>query len=285
MPFDDWIKQQQQFIEDKLSERLPDQKTSPSVLHQAMRYSVLGGGKRVRAFLCLATSQMFGSINEPAIDAACSVEFMHAYSLIHDDLPCMDDDDMRRGQPSCHKKFGEATALLAGDALQALAFQCLANSCSNESIQLLCQSAGSQGMVGGQVLDLSGQAKTIDNLQEMHLRKTGALIRSSILLGALSQSAPGHAMEKLDTFSRQIGLLFQVVDDLLDVQGTQKDLGKTPGKDAQLNKVTYVSLLGLALAQKKADDLEKAAYKSLAHFQEKAEHLIKLTEFTAKRFY
>lgn len=257
-----------------LDRRLPSADLHPSDLHQAMRYAVLSGGKRIRPVLVYATGAAVGAALE-ALDApACAVEFIHAYSLIHDDLPAMDNDDLRHGQPTCHKAFGEALAILAGDALQALAFQVLSQDSAMvadptirvKMLGLLAQAAGSRGMVGGQAIDLAavGRELSLAELENMHIHKTGALIRSSVLLGALSQPAiEPTVLDRLDHYAKCIGLAFQIRDDILDVVGDTATLGKPQGSDRALDKPTYPALLGLEGAREHARMLHEEALASL----------------------
>jgi len=221
----------------------------PPIIYEAMRYSTLGGGKRLRSALCFLGA--YGK-EELALPAACAVEMIHAYSLIHDDLPCMDDDDLRRGKPSCHKAFGEAIALLAGDALIARAFEVLTEqkNCTLQAVKELAIASGADMMVGGQVLDLEAENKdiTFEDLKTIHTKKTGALITVSLKLGALSAGRQG-LLSQISSYGQKIGLAFQITDDILDVVGTKDSLGKTPGKDASSGKNTYVSLLGMEKAK------------------------------------
>jgi farnesyl diphosphate synthase len=286
----DWVALVQSRTEANLEQLLPCADASPedpnSRLHQAMRYAMLGGGKRVRPLLCHATGEMFGAPPAALDAAACAVELIHGYSLVHDDLPCMDNDALRRGKPSCHIEFGEATALLAGDALQSLAFRTVSDAgLQSSAISLLADAAGSLGMAGGQGLDLDavGQSITLKALEYMHRLKTGALIRAAILLGAASGNAGDKDVESLSTFADTIGLLFQVVDDILDAESSTGVLGKTAGKDAANDKPTYVSLLGLAAAKKKAAQLGRDAHASLDRFGSRAGHLRFITDYIAKR--
>jgi len=246
----------------------------PAGLGAAMRYAVLGGGKRLRALLVLASSEAVQGNGEAALRAACAVELIHAYSLVHDDLPCMDDDVLRRGQPTAHVKFGEAQALLAGDALQALAFECLTPEGNTVPAQvqarlcgLLARAAGAAGMAGGQAIDLASVGQTLSEpeLRRMHQLKTGALLQASVAMGAACTQAPlaAAARDGLRDFGAALGLAFQVVDDILDVTGNASELGKTAGKDARTGKPTYVSLLGLAPARTLADALLVQAQSAL----------------------
>lgn len=243
---------------------LPDS----SMLLDTMRYATRGG-KRVRALLVYAAAELSGSALDIADAPAAAVELIHAYSLVHDDLPCMDDDALRRGQPSCHAKFGEALALLAGDALQAQAFALLAQSDMPDPARacaLLAQAAGAAGMVGGQACDCLAQAENIDALETMHQMKTGALIRAAIALGAACGALSAAEEQALARYADHIGLAFQVADDVLDVEGACETLGKTAGKDARQNKVTYVSLLGLDAAKKRMYTLYEEAHGALTVF-------------------
>lgn len=288
-----WTQRIQQRTEDALAALLPAADIAPQRLHQAMRYAVLGGGKRVRALLAHAAAEWGGAPPQAADAAACAVELMHAYSLVHDDLPCMDDDDLRRGKPSCHRQFDEATALLVGDALQSLAFQTLARpgwlqdaQRQLEMVLLLAQASGSRGMAGGQAIDLAsvGMPLSQQALELMHIHKTGALIRAALLLGAYS--APQPMEEKwhaLDHYAKRIGLAFQVVDDILDSVADSATLGKTAGKDAQHNKPTYVTLLGTQRARDLARELFEDAMQSLAPFNDGALRLKQLAEFIVGR--
>ena len=281
-------------VERALDARLPGENILPQTLHQAMRYSVLDGGKRTRPLLTYATGQALG-LSEDALDAqACAVEFIHVYSLIHDDLPAMDNDDLRRGKPTCHKAFDDATAILAGDALQALAFEVLANDAAIQvgaearlkMIATLTRASGSQGMVGGQAIDLGsvGRSLTLPELENMHIHKTGALIRASVNLAALSRpDLDAYAAKKLDHYAKCIGLSFQVKDDILDVESDTATLGKTQGKDMDNDKPTYPALLGMAGAKNKAQELHEQAIASLADFGPEADLLRDLSLYIIER--
>lgn len=257
-----------------------------------MRYACLGGGKRVRPLLAFAAGELSDAPEAQLEIAACAVECIHAYSLVHDDLPCMDDDVLRRGQPTCHVKYGEATALLVGDSLQSLAFELLARTAPGDprsqlrSVLLLAQASGSRGMAGGQAIDLDAVGKTLSQpaLEQMHALKTGALIRAAALLGALSgRPLDEAALASLDRFAAAAGLLFQVVDDILDCTANTAALGKTAGKDAAANKPTYVSLLGLTAARGLAERLRTQALSALAPFGQQGRRLTELTEFFVRR--
>lgn len=281
-----WMRQIQSQTESALDRLLPCADTPPQRLHAAMRHAMLGGGKRVRPLLCHATGEMFGALPAKLDAAACAVELIHGYSLVHDDLPCMDNDVLRRGKPTCHVAYGEATALLAGDALQALAFGALCDAeLPNAALRLLAEAAGSLGMAGGQGIDLDaiGQSLSLEALETMHHKKTGALIRAAVLLGAHCGRANDEDIASLSRFAATIGLLFQVVDDILDAEASTETLGKTAGKDAKDNKPTYVSLLGLEAARNKAAELGRSAYAILDHFGHRADRLLSITDYIAKR--
>jgi farnesyl diphosphate synthase len=273
--------------ETALDRALPAAGIAPAELHEAMRYATLGGGKRVRPLLCHAACSMFAADAEHLDRVATAVELIHVYSLVHDDLPCMDDDDLRRGKPTCHVEYGEATALLVGDALQALAFQVMAESGRADLVALLAHAAGSRGMAGGQAIDLAavGQVLTLEALEFMHIHKTGALIRAAILLGARAGGVDADAEHQLAHYAHRAGLLFQVVDDILDAEASTATLGKTAGKDAAQNKPTYVSLLGLGRAKELAAELRAEAKAALSGFGPAAGRLLQLTDYIVERTY
>ncbi|MFZ1828034.1 MAG: (2E,6E)-farnesyl diphosphate synthase [Candidatus Competibacteraceae bacterium] len=292
--FAEFIKAYQARAEQALNQRLPTADLHPGDLHRAMRYAVLGGGKRIRPVLVYLSGQAIGAMPELLDGPACAVEFIHAYSLIHDDLPAMDDDDLRHGQPTCHKAFGEALAILAGDALQALAFQTLSQDLAmtpDPAIRLrmlgvLAQAAGSRGMAGGQAIDLAatGQELTLAELENMHIHKTGALIRTSVLLGAMSQpEVDPTLLERLDRYAKCIGLAFQIHDDILDVVGDTTTLGKPQGSDRVLNKPTYPALLGLEGAREHAGLLYQDALASLEAFGNEADPLRWMAAYIVER--
>ena len=289
------MQQQQARIEQALSARLPNKTTQTKQtsqrLAEAMNYSTLNGGKRLRALLVYATGEALGADLNLLDAPASAVELIHAYSLVHDDMPIMDDDDLRRGRPTCHKAYDDATALLVGDALQTLAFEVL---CDNElsamqqskMVKFLAQKSGVFGMAGGQAIDLEsvGHTLTLENLQNMHELKTGALIRASVTLGALaSESYDKGTLAKLDHYAYCIGLAFQVQDDVLDVTADTKTLGKTQGADIALNKPTYPALLGLEAAQKKAMTLIDTALAALDELPFDTHALAALANFVVKR--
>jgi farnesyl diphosphate synthase len=293
VPFDVWMRQTRRRVDAALERRLPPGTELPSRLHEAMRYAVLGGGKRVRPLLAWAAAELTAAPAERVERVAVAVELIHAYSLVHDDLPCMDDDVLRRGRPTCHVQFDEATAMLAGDALQSEATLVIVEAPLADDparnaalLRLFALACGSRGMAGGQAIDLAavGQTPTLSELETMHSRKTGALIGAAILLGAGcgEAMAPGRE-DALARFAAAIGLAFQVVDDILDVEASSSELGKTAGKDAQQNKPTYVSLLGLAGAKAKAAELRAEATAALAGFGERAARLAALADFILLR--
>src|ERR1700674_1523781 len=278
-----------QEVEDALEHALPAAGESTPPLRAAMRYAVLGSGKRVRALLAYASGELAEADAGVVDHAAVAVELIHAYSLIHDDLPCMDDDVLRRGKPTCHVAHGEAMALLAGDALQTLAFEVLAKaplSHAKAQIAVLAEAAGSRGMAGGQALDLShvGDALSLNELERMHALKTGALIHAAVRLGAACGRTLDRAQdEALDRYAAAVGLGFQIVDDVLDVEGTAHSLGKTAGKDAIQGKATYVSLLGLDAAKVRVAELRDEAHTALLAFGAGARRLNELADWIALR--
>ena len=281
-------------VERALDERLPNELILPQRLHQAMRYSVLEGGKRMRPMLTYCAGKALGIAQEALDGPACAVEFIHVYSLIHDDLPAMDDDDLRRGKATCHVAFDEATAILAGDALQALAFEVLAHDPSINAtpegrlkmIITLTKASGSQGMVGGQAIDLEsvGTQLTLPELENMHIHKTGALIRASVTMATLAKSDIDPIVAtNLDNYAKCIGLSFQVKDDILDEESDTATLGKTQGKDKDNNKPTYPALLGMAGAKQKAEELHEMALHNLSAFGTEADLLRDLSLYIIQR--
>ena len=280
-------------MEAALSRLLPAAHVAPARLHEAMRYAALEGGKRVRPLLAFAAGEVTRAPAERLEIAAAAVELIHAYSLVHDDLPCMDDDVLRRGKPTVHVEYDEATALLVGDALQTLAFQLLAEhglapdaARQLEMVKLLAHAAGSRGMAGGQHIDLesTGKTLTLPELESMHIHKTGALIRAAVLLGAACGEALAEAdRARLDRYAKALGLAFQVVDDLLDAEASTATLGKTAGKDSRQGKSTYVSLLGTRRARELAEELRAEARSALEGFGSRARHLSSLADFVVLR--
>lgn len=285
--FDSWMRAEAEAVEAALQAWVPAD--APAGLGLTMRYGVLDGGKRVRPLLVLAASQAVHGLRDAAMRAACAVELIHAYSLVHDDMPEMDDDALRRGRPTVHVAYGSATALLVGDALQSLAFEVLAGSCPSlaaRRVEELARASGSRGMAGGQAIDLGSVGRTLDRpaLEQMHALKTGALLRCSVRLGALAAGlpAPGFAAA-IDTYSAAIGLAFQVVDDILDVQADTATLGKTAGKDAAAAKPTYVSMLGLDESRALAERLRLEAHEAAARLPGRTERLHDLADFIVRR--
>jgi farnesyl diphosphate synthase len=289
--FDGWVKTVQVHVEEALGGFLPGAGAQPARLHEAMRYTVLGGGKRVRPLLVFAAGGLFGADTGALARAAAAVEMIHAYSLVHDDMPCMDDDALRRGKPTVHVAYDEATALLVGDALQAQAFAVLADGELPPArlvamLRVLSAAAGSAGMCGGQAIDLDsvGISLTLEQLERMHQLKTGALLRASVMLGALAgRDVTDAERAALDTYSNAIGLAFQVVDDVLDATADSATLGKTAGKDAAANKPTYVSILGLGESKLLAEKLRCEAHDALAPFGDKALRLRELADLIVQR--
>lgn len=289
--FATWMRAQGARTEAALDVALPSTDTIPHTLHEAMRYAVLGGGKRVRPLLVHAAGEVAGATPEACDAAACAVEMIHAYSLVHDDMPCMDDDDLRRGRPTVHKAYDEATALLVGDALQTQAFIVLAQvpalgaEARLKLVAELAMASGSVGMCGGQAIDLQnvGLAMTRDALEGMHRMKTGALLRASVRMGALCGNIDPAGLAALDQYAAAVGLAFQVVDDILDVTADTATLGKTAGKDAANDKPTYVSLLGLDAARELAAQLRTDAHEALAGFGARAGRLAELADLIVLR--
>jgi farnesyl diphosphate synthase len=291
--FQAWSRETATRMEAALAELLPSKSIAPARLHDAMRYSVLDGGKRVRPMLVFAGGMVSDADPARLAVAAGAVEMIHAYSLVHDDMPCMDDDVLRRGKPTTHVEFDEATALLAGDALQSLSFQLLADHKLSDDpatqlrmIQLFATACGSRGMAGGQAIDLDavGKAITLPELEYMHILKTGALIRASVLMGAhCGRPMQAAELDHLDRYAKCVGLAFQVVDDVLDEESDSATLGKTAGKDREANKPTYTSLMGLAGAKKFAAELLADAHDALKGFDTRADRLRQLADFIVHR--
>ncbi|MEY3224914.1 MAG: hypothetical protein RL565_1104, partial [Pseudomonadota bacterium] len=285
--FEDWVRAHGQRTELALDNLLDAANTNPARLHEAMRYAAQGGGKRIRPLLVYAAGALSDDTNQGALDAAAvAIECIHAYSLVHDDLPCMDDDDLRRGRPTVHKAYDEATALLVGDALQTRAFEVLASAqCDADTrlamISALASASGSRGMAGGQAIDLDSVGKKLDlaGLKQMHAMKTGALLSCSVQMGGIAAKLNPIQMQHLQNYSEALGLAFQIVDDVLDATADSQTLGKTAGKDAANDKPTYVTLMGLDYAQKAAKDLQETAIASLESFGPKAQALKDLALF------
>ena len=290
-PFAQWMKTVQADMEHALAAYLPSVTETPARLHEAMHYATLDGGKRVRPLLVFAAGELFGAAPQALARAAAAVEMIHAYSLVHDDMPCMDDDALRRGKPTVHVKYDEATALLVGDALQAQAFLVLSEGDGDASrqlamVRLLARASGSVGMCGGQAIDLAsvGIALSQPELEQMHRLKTGALLRAAVMLGAwCGKALADDETAALDRYAAAIGLAFQVVDDILDATADSAALGKTAGKDAADNKPTYVSILGLQASQALAEKLRGDAHRAVEQFGNQAQRLRELADLIVQR--
>lgn len=290
VPFSVWVEQQLARFERAAERQLPPATQRPERLHEAIRYAVLQGGKRVRPLLVYAAGEL---VDAPAAGldcAALAVEYVHVYSLIHDDLPCMDDDVLRRGKPTVHVAYDEATAMLAGDALQAEAFKVLADAPLGAApraalMRELAHAAGTAGMCGGQAIDLAavGCALPLQDLEQMHRMKTGALLQAAVKMGALAGEALSPLLQSLDRYAQAIGLAFQIVDDVLDVESTSAALGKTAGKDAEQGKPTYVSVVGLTEAKQWAARLRADALAALSAYDARADRLRQLADFIVLR--
>ncbi len=293
MPILELIRHYQSRVESALERWLPEASIQPNRLHEAMRYAVLGDGKRIRPVLVYASGHALGVTPEGLDGPACAVELIHAYSLVHDDLPAMDDDELRRGRPTCHKAFDEATAILAGDALQALAFYILSHDPAKVSahnrlqmIETLAHAGGSRGMAGGQALDLAavGRELTLAELENMHIHKTGALIRACVRMGALaSENQDPAVLKSLDHFAKCMGLAFQIRDDILDIEGQTDVIGKPQGSDIARSKPTYPSLLGMENAKRAAAELHQEAKRSLEGSGEGADPLSWIADYMIER--
>jgi len=290
-----WSRGVQSRMEDALTRRLPDSAIAPEKLHAAMRYATLGGGKRIRPMLAFAAGEAVGADPVRVEYAACAVELIHVYSLTHDDLPCMDDDDLRRGKPTCHVQFDEATALLVGDALQSLAFEALADpdACTDAATQVamlaaLAKASGSRGMAGGQATDLAATGKSLEltELEFMHIHKTGALIQAAVLLGAMAGGAlSASGRSALERYAHCVGLAFQVMDDVLDAETDTATLGKTAGKDAAQGKATYLTLMSAKEARAYARELIEDALTAIALFGAAGQRLADIARFIIERRY
>ncbi len=294
MDLKNYLKDRRQRIDAALDQSLPAEDSLPERLHQAVRYSVFAGGKRLRPILMLAACEAVGGDTETVLPAACAMEMIHTYSLIHDDLPAMDDDDLRRGRPTCHKVYGEALAILAGDALLTEAFIQLSgmptDSFPNEdacrrATHIIARCAGSRGMVGGQVVDMESEGKEINlpTLEYIHTHKTGALILASVQVGALLGGADEASYDALTRYAEASGLAFQVADDILDIIGDQDLLGKNVGSDEERGKATYPALLGLSVARNRARELRDLALDSLTGFGQSAEPLRQIAHYIVDR--
>jgi geranylgeranyl diphosphate synthase type II len=286
-----WIKRTRALVEKSLRSSVPAAKTKPSTIHRAMRYSLLSGGKRLRPLLCCAASEACGGTARAALPAACAVEMVHAYSLIHDDLPCMDDDDLRRGKPTSHVVFGEGMAVLAGDALLTEAFAVLtiakprARHTASDLVAELARAAGSRGLIAGQVADLEAEGRKPSEpaLYFIHAAKTGMLLRASLKLGGMSAGTTPARLAALDRFGFALGLAFQIQDDILDATQSAKRLGKTAGKDAAAGKMTFPALFGLEKSRTLAEDWTSEAVNSLKLFGARGETLRALASAMLRR--
>ena len=287
----EFFAEDQALVEKALESHLPPATTAPETIHSAMRYSVFAGGKRIRPILCIETARLFSKNVAAAVTAGCAIEFIHTYSLIHDDLPALDNDDVRRGKPTCHKKFGEAMAILAGDALLTLAFETLARADVDPArrVRMIAEigaAAGTvRGMVGGQVADLEAEGKPVDAalLEYIHGSKTAALIRAGIVAGAIAGGATDADIERMRRFGDALGWEFQVVDDILDVQESSAALGKTAGKDQAQKKATYPALFGIEKSKQFAHELAEKAERELACYGERAARLRDIADFLVSR--
>ena len=291
MTLPDFFETDRGLIDDALERLLPPENTQPPSIHRAMRYSVFAGGKRLRPVLCIESARMFGEDVAGAAQVGCALEFIHTYSLIHDDLPALDNDDLRRGKPTCHKMFGEAMAILAGDALLTLAFETLAKAPveSARRVRIIAEigaAAGTvKGMVGGQVADVEAERKTVDaaGLEYIHRSKTAALIRGSVVAGAIAGGGRDEDVARLGRFGENIGWAFQVVDDILDVEESSESLGKTAGKDQAQQKATYPALYGLEKSHAIARELESKALNELGAYGDRASRLRALAQYLVAR--
>jgi geranylgeranyl diphosphate synthase type II len=292
MSFRDYLAEQQRLIDCELDRLVPAESIPPATIHRAMRYSLFAGGKRIRPLLCLAAADAVSDSIDGAVTAASTLEFIHTYSLIHDDLPALDNDDYRRGKPTCHKVFGEAMAILAGDALLTLAFQVLSASLTvseRQRAQLIAELATAAGtvggMIGGQVADLEGEGLPPDAalLESIHRAKTGALLRASVRMGAIYAGATPHQLAALSAFGEHIGLAFQMIDDILDVEESSEALGKTAGKDARQQKITFPAVYGLAESRRMAETERLKAHSVLESFGARAHRLRELADLIVQR--
>ncbi len=290
-----YLDARRRLVDEALDRYLPRARTRPATLHEAMRYSLFAGGKRLRPILCLAAAEACGGSDDAALPAAAAVECIHTYSLVHDDLPCMDDDDLRRGRPTCHVKYGEGIAVLTGDALLTIAFEILAQAPPSprygvgDYVGELALASGSRHLIGGQVLDLEGEggdvATTPAQLRYIHESKTAALLAASVRLGAMSANATPARLEALTDYGRSLGLAFQIIDDILDVTSTSEKLGKSVGKDEASAKSTYPALFGLEKSRKEAGRLTKRAHDALKPFGKKGAPLHEIADYLLVRDY
>jgi len=293
MNLEPYLKSRQKKIDRALERYLPKEKTRPPTIHKAMRYSLFAGGKRLRPILCLAAAETCGGKIDNALPLACALECIHTYSLVHDDLPSMDNDDFRRGRPTCHKVFGDGIAVLAGDALLTIAFEIVSrvkfSPRYNLSILLreIAVAAGSRKLIAGQVADLEAEGRNIDmmGLRYIHENKTAAILTTSVRLGAMSAGANPKDLDAITKFGRALGLAFQIIDDILDVTQTREKLGKSAGKDAAAKKATYPAVIGLKKSRLEAKRLTRRAHNALSIFDGKAEALHALANYLLEREY
>lgn len=292
MTFQDYLAEQRKLVDRELDRLIPSERTPPETIHRAMRHSLFAGGKRVRPMLCLAAAEAVSGASAAALPAACALECIHTYSLIHDDLPALDNDDFRRGVPTCHKQFGEAMAILAGDALLTAAFLILARMDAVDetrrialAAELAAASGTVGGMIGGQVFDLEGerQPPTPELLERIHRAKTGALLRASVRMGAICGGAPACELDALTRYGEHVGLAFQIVDDILDVEQSSETLGKTAGKDAEQHKITFPAVYGLDASHRMAREEGSAALAALEPFGARALRLREIAELVVQR--
>ena len=294
MDIEEYLKEKKNLVEDALDRYLPRESEMPSSLHRSVRYSLMAGGKRIRPILCLASCEAVGGKAEDALQAACALEMIHTYSLIHDDLPAMDNDDFRRGKPTNHKVYGEAVAILAGDALLTEAFRVMTEKSLRRGVNPdiildvihdISVAAGSFGMVGGQVVDMESEGVEIDlpTLEYLHTHKTGALILASVKGGARLGGGTDEQIRALARYGECLGLAFQITDDILDIEGEQAEIGKDVGSDARRKKATYPSVIGMPASKERATELMEAALDALYSFDKKAEPLRKIARYIVER--
>ncbi|MBI5343757.1 MAG: polyprenyl synthetase family protein [Deltaproteobacteria bacterium] len=290
MELERYLAEKREVIETGLRSLLPGKDEHPRSLHNAMHYSLFAGGKRIRPVLTLASAEAVGGAVEDAINIACAIECIHTYSLIHDDLPAIDNDDLRRGRPTCHKVFGEATAILAGDALLTLAFELIGKAPRQTKAALkvlteIARAAGSTGMIGGQAVDVDSEGREVDypTLEYIHIHKTGALIRASVRCGAIAAGAKESELRPFTRYAEAVGLAFQIADDILDVEGSSVEMGKNAGGDIKKGKATYPSLVGVKESRRRAGELVDMAVAALDAFDEKAEPLRRVARYIVAR--
>jgi geranylgeranyl diphosphate synthase type II len=292
MTLDEYLREQQQAVDAALDRWIPAESTPPEIIFRAMRYSVFAGGKRIRPLLCIASAEAVSDIPRGVENVACALEMIHTYSLIHDDLPALDNDDLRRGRPTCHKAFGEAMAILAGDALLTLAFEVLSKAPEVDScrrvrlVRELATAAGATaGMIAGQVHDLEGERQhpSAHLLERIHRAKTGALLRASVRFGAIYAGADEQQLAALTSYGEHVGLAFQIVDDILDVERSSEELGKTAGKDAQQHKITFPAVYGIERSKAMAEEERLAAHTALREFDDRAGRLRELADLVVHR--